>query len=178
MKKLRMLHSATFIDETGNRHGFLRVLRFVGREKAGNCRWLCKCDCGEFTTVRGTHLRCGQVRSCGHLQKHRTHGASKLPEYRIWASAKQRITNPNNKDFKYYGGRGLKWGFVSFMAFLADVGLRPSKRHTLDRIKNNRGYVPRNMRWVFSGTNNSNRRAARLAGKKAACNSGNSRKFI
>jgi hypothetical protein len=151
------------VNEIGKRHGFLRVLRLAGRSKAGNAMWECKCDCGEHTIVRGSHLRRGQVQSCGHLQKHRTHGASKLPEYRIWASAKQRITNPNNKDWKYYGGRGLKFGFPKFVDFLREAGFRPSVRHQLDRLNNSKGYVRGNIRWVFPSTNNSNRRAARVA---------------
>jgi hypothetical protein len=149
------------IDETGRRYNFLRVVRFAGRTSSGNSRWRCKCDCGKTTTVRGTHLRRGQVQSCGHLQKHRTHGASKLPEYRIWASAKQRTTNPNNKDWKYYGGRGLKFGFPRFMDFIADVGFRPHPKAQLDRKNNSKGYVRGNLRWVHSLTNNLNRRPYR-----------------
>lgn len=151
------------IDETGKRHGFLRVVRLSPvRSKAGNRMWQCRCDCGQLTIVRGTHLRRGQVQSCGHLQRHRTHGMSKMPEYRIWASAKQRCTNPKSADWHWYGGRGLKFAFPTFASFISEVGLRPSSRHQIDRINNGLGYIPGNLRWIYPGTNNSNRRAARL----------------
>jgi hypothetical protein len=73
-------------------------------------------------------------------------------EYRIWGHIVNRCTNPNNAAWDNYGGRGIrvcaKWR-DSFQAFLADVGLRPDGEGlTLDRINNNRGYEPGNVRWA------------------------------
>jgi hypothetical protein len=56
------------IDETGNRYGKLLVIchdgsRFEGRASRAN--WYCECDCGEYATVTGAHLREGSVVSCG-----------------------------------------------------------------------------------------------------------------
>lgn len=79
--------------------------------------------------------------------------------YRIWANIKQRCTNPNSPRYKDYGGRGItlceRWH--SFACFYSDVGDHPAGL-TLDRIDNNRGYEPNNVRWVTKADNNRNSR--------------------
>ena len=111
----------------------------------------------------------------------RTHGhsAGKTPEYRAWSNMLSRCRNPNTPRFDCYGGRGIKvckrWE-RSFIAFLADVGFRPSTRHSLDRIKNDRGYFPGNVRWATRAEQLANRRNSlivlvdgkRLPAKEAA----------
>ena len=81
------------------------------------------------------------------------HGSSRSPEHMIWLQIKQRCTNPRNKRYKYYGGRGITMHEAwqkSFSAFISDVGLRPiaDTRLTLDRIDTQKGYEPGNVRWV------------------------------
>jgi hypothetical protein len=84
-------------------------------------------------------------------QKER-HGLSRSPEYRAWQGMIDRCVNPNNQRYHRYGGRGIsvcqKWT-DSFAAFYADVGPRPSPKHSLDREKNDGGYEPGNVRWVL-----------------------------
>lgn len=79
------------------------------------------------------------------------HGFSKTPEYRIWAAAKDRCFSKTCVSYKNYGGRGItmcdKWR-RDFTAFIADVGWRPSKQHTLDRTDNDGNYEPGNVKWV------------------------------
>lgn len=92
--------------------------------------------------------------------KKRKHGMCKTAEYRIWANAKKRCNNPNCKQYKHYGGRGIKmapdWE-RNFLAFYEHVGPRPEGCE-LDRIDNDRGYEPGNVRWTTKTINLRNRR--------------------
>lgn len=96
----------------------------------------------------------------------RTHGeAWSTPEYHVWQAMIQRCTNPSNPRFRNYGARGIvvcdSWR-RSFAAFLSDMGRRPSARHSLDRIDNDRSYSPDNCRWATIGVQSRNRRTNRL----------------
>lgn len=64
-----------------------------------------------------------------------------------------RTTNPNNKRWNLWGGRGIDidpryLGRGGFENFLADIGPKPAGHYTLDRIDNERGYWPDNIRWA------------------------------
>lgn len=78
------------------------------------------------------------------------HGMRYLPEYGVWSSMKFRCDNRKAADFKNYGGRGIKvcerW--KKFENFIVDVGRRPSERHTLERLDNNKGYELGNVVWA------------------------------
>ena len=64
------------IDETGNRYGYLTVLKRDGSNSQGKAKWLCQCDCGNIVSVYGSSLRNGRTKSCGCYQKQRTSEAS------------------------------------------------------------------------------------------------------
>ena len=93
------------------------------------------------------------------------HGASRTPEYRAWQSIKDRCLNENCKNFADYGGRGIsicsRW-INSFPNFFSDVGERPSRRYSIDRINNNGDYGPYNCKWSTSKEQNNNTRRQRM----------------
>lgn len=76
---------------------------------------------------------------------------SRTPEYSSWASMIRRCTNEKAFAYHRYGGRGItvckRW-LNSFENFLSDMGLRPSIKHSLDRINNDGNYEPSNCRWA------------------------------
>jgi hypothetical protein len=79
------------------------------------------------------------------------HGmADNHPLYATWSAMRQRCNNPNSTHYRHYGGRGIticaRWD--DFELFIADVGDKPSKRHSLDRIDVNGDYKPGNVRWA------------------------------
>lgn len=138
-----------FCDLTHSIFSRLTVLGY-----AGQSRWYCGCICGNITQVAATHLKTGNVRSCGCLASdysvhwNATHGATKTPEYRSYTHAKGRCTNPNDKAFSRYGGRGIEFRFTSFEQFLKEVGPRPTTVHSIERIDNAGHYEAGNVRWA------------------------------
>jgi hypothetical protein len=74
---------------------------------------------------------------------------------------KSRCLNQNHRSFPDYGGRGIavceRWR-RSFANFLADVGPRPSARHSIERIRNDENYQPGNVRWAIPVEQQNNRR--------------------
>ena len=142
----------------GLRFARLTVLSVVD-VRQGNSRFLCRCDCGNERIVLGCNLKKGNSKSCGCLhdevlrnQKFALkHGDWRAPEYRSWQTMKSRCNNPNATGYKNWGGRGIKvcerWN--DYANFLADMGRRPSLRHTLDRWPDKDGpYSPINCRWA------------------------------
>ena len=155
------------IDLTGKRFGRLVVLKEAGRNKSNNIKWVCKCDCGSTVTIQGGHLVSGHTKSCGCLRiedarkRHTIHGKHETTEYVIWQGMKQRCIDTNQASYKHYGGRGIqvcdRW-VHSFENFLLDIGKRPSKNYSLDRIDNNGNYTPKNCRWATIKIQSRNKR--------------------
>ncbi len=158
-----------FIDITGQRFARLLVLGFAGRERK-HSKWFCKCDCGSITKVSANQLRTDSTKSCGCLKdettskRNTTHGMCGTPEYIAYGNMKMRCYNPNDARYSDYGGRGIKvcerWH--KFENFLADMGLKPSPAHSLDRIDFNGDYCPENCRWETDLIQAQNRRPVRF----------------
>jgi hypothetical protein len=87
----------------------------------------------------------------GRLQHGHKVGGKRSPTYSIWVGMKRRCTDAKFKDFPKYGGAGIKvcdrWA-ESFIAFLADMGVRPSLDHSIDRLDPSGNYEPSNCRWA------------------------------
>lgn len=160
-------------DETGRRYGRLTVLSKAPATKKGQVKWLCQCDCGTERVVRGDKLRSGSTISCGCLSadQSRVHGLRSHPLYDTWNGIVQRCTNPNYSAYAGYGGRGVsicdRWlsgedGLSGVECFLADVGARPSPQHSIDRINNDLGYEPNNVRWATPKEQQRNQRTNRI----------------
>jgi hypothetical protein len=156
------------LNLVGTKFNKLTVIRRSGHRKL-QVLWLCQCDCGNSFEATTRGLRSGNNKSCGCL-KHRfgldnptaIHGhcpkrGLRTPEWRAFHNARQRCINPHNISYKYYGGRGIEFRYTTFQEFFADVGLRPTPLHTLDRRENNGHYEKGNCRWVTSDIQVQNR---------------------
>lgn len=157
-------------DIKGDVFGRLTVIEEYGRDKHGNATWYCKCSCGNFKVVTGVYLRNGDTKSCGCLSpelignRRRIHGLSRKnnTEYEIWKGMKARCFNPNGAHYDIYGGRGItvceRWK-NSFNEFIADMGLRPTPSHSIDRYPDMNGnYEPSNCRWATNREQTRNKR--------------------
>lgn len=124
--------------------------------------WTCVCECGNTSKVNGKFLRAGKSKSCGcykplatrrkSLRHGHTTDRKATPEYNAYQNMLKRCLDPKSERYPQYGGRGIEvcasWrdGFANF---LADMGERPSPRHSLDRIEVNGNYEKSNCRWAL-----------------------------
>lgn len=123
--------------------------------------WWCVCACGKRVKLSRLVLERGR-KSCGCSRNR--HGGFGTPEYGAWIEMRRRCYDPRRKEYKNYGGRGIKvcptWNDPNsgFEKFLLDVGLRPSAGYTIGRKENDKDYTPDNVEWQTVAQQNRNRR--------------------
>src|SRR5687767_4591677 len=139
-------------DLSGQTFGRWLVLR-RDPDRKDRRMWICRCTCGTVSIVRQSGLLGGTSKSCGCLHLETTtarmkssnprfkHGHARAgahtKEYWVWMQMKKRCSDPAHDFYKDYGGRGIRvcdrW-ISSFENFLADMGPRPSSKHSIDRM--------------------------------------------
>lgn len=145
--------------------GDLTLIKRVRSKRAGVTRWRVRCVCGVEQTVPQMYLIRPQYpkRNCGCKTYE---NANPYPtEKGIWHMMHRRCSNPTHVHYKMYGGIGIsvceRWSNKSeegFQNFISDLGPRPTKTHSLDRIDPYGNYEPSNCRWADKATQANNQK--------------------
>lgn len=157
-----------FVDLTGRRFCRLTVLEeaepYISPKGVKSKRYKCLCDCGNRAVVVAAKLTSGNTKSCGCYQRQRAkerltiHGKSKERLYYVWRDMNRVCFDPNNKDYKYYGARGItvceEWrgdnGRINFYNWAYDNGYKEEilpngiNKWTVERIDNDGNFEPNN----------------------------------
>ena len=143
----------------------LSYIEDAGKNKYEQTLWHLLCDCGNKCVKIASAVRTGRTKSCGCRKSagngNKRHGKRRSKEYTAWCNMNLRCHNKKHPHYHNYGGRGIsvadEWRH-DFIAFNDSVGDAPGSEYTLDRIDNNKGYCPGNVRWVKRATQSRNKR--------------------
>ena len=142
----------------------LTLIRELPTRWRGGIVSLWRCDCGTEKEIPNVRVKSGNAKSCGCLKL--KHGGAargaKTAEYTAWLAMHARCNATKGRDAKAYRERGIvvcdRWH--NFENFLADMGKKPSRAHSLDRQDNDKNYSPENCRWATPEQQLCNRRAS------------------
>ena len=151
-----------FKDRTGERYNRLTAIEYISSNVSGS-RWKWRCDCGNIITPQTGAVTWGRTKSCGCLNdERRKSGLNRLQHgdakrgirkkiYMKWASMLARCRNAHTKAYRYYGKQGVKvckeWLiYENFRDWAYENGYTDDL--TIDRISNDKGYNPKNCRFV------------------------------
>lgn len=155
----------------GNSYGRLVAVSRLKNYKYKATYYFCICSCGGHNIISTSHLRSGATKSCGCLRdestirrniENSTHKLSYSPIYRLWININSRCYNKKDNNYHNYGGRGIsvcrEWrdNRASFFKWAIENGYIEGLQ--IDRIKNNKGYYPKNCRFVTNKVNSRNKR--------------------
>jgi hypothetical protein len=155
----------------GKKFGLLTVVKNVGLVNHTQ-RWECLCDCGKIVNrrteafkLRPDALSCGCTRAEISRKGSTKHGMHKTSEYSAYYALKSRCYSKSNPEYKNYGARGItvcdRW-LESFENFLKDMGRKPFKSYSIDRVDSSKGYSKENCRWASPTTQSNNTRRNRF----------------
>jgi hypothetical protein len=158
-----------FRDITGQKFGKIIAIKVVGVNKRGNKLWLVRHSCcgAESVKSQGKIIHNKQVFSCPNCNQHRMR---KTRFYGIWHKMLKRCNNSNSDNFRYYGGRGIKVLWPSFIVFKNDMyesylehrATFGEKNTTIDRVDNSGHYCKENCRWATWHEQHTNTRRNRF----------------
>jgi hypothetical protein len=141
------------IELAGKTFGDYKVISYHSQDKFHNAIWVCQCTkCGLSKNLKGSRLAKGRNTTCYcGVHYNYKHGSKKNKEYRAWRHMLNRCYMPSVREYKRYGGRGIRvcdqWR-ESYINFIADIGVAPGPDYSLDRIDVNGNYEPGNVRWA------------------------------
>jgi hypothetical protein len=149
----------------GKQYGYLTIISRDGSDKFRRATFLCRCICGKevikstdyLSKVQGASCgcKCNELRAAAQYKHGQSTRAGSTRLYEVWKGIVARCTNPNNKAYKYYGGKGIKvcdeWR--QFETFYADMGEIPFDTAQVDRIDPNGNYEKSNCRWLSQKEN-------------------------
>lgn len=161
MGKLRRIK----VDLTNKRFGDLVAISYYKDFSKPGYVWICKCDCGKECKVRSSNLIQGHTKSCGCKKSNYIHGKTYSTEWYSYIGMIRRCYDKKCNRYNIYGNRGIvvceRW-LDSFENFYADMGKKPSAKHSLDRIDVNGNYEQKNCRWADDITQSRNRRNVKI----------------
>jgi len=154
------MRSKTKIND---RFGRLVVLRRAGKSKHNKSVYECVCDCGAIALVVNGHLRSGHTNSCGCFNRdicrelQTKHGVSDHDLYSTWKDIKRRCYDENNKNYRWYGAKGVKMcaDWLNSPKEFVDWGKNNGwvEGITIDRLDSSGDYEPENCQFISRSEN-------------------------